>query len=320
VVRLRGRGRTVGLLTVFRSLERGPFSDEDVDTLMEVAARTGLALDNARLFAEQRDLAEELQRSLLTDPPEPDHLQIIVRYEAAAQTAQVGGDWYDAFLQEDGSTSVVIGDVVGHDTAAAAAMGQMRSLLRGIAVHSGDGPAEVLHGVDRVMQTLQVDTTATAVVVRLEQTPEERAAGLTRLRWSNAGHPPPMVVEADGRVTTLGDDDADLLLGLDTDTRREEQVVTLARDSTLLLYTDGLVERRDEPLEEGLARLGRTLADLARQDLTLDRLCDVLLRRMLPDRREDDVALVAVRLHPEDGPRPPEAGPTKLPPTVGDRD
>src|SRR5215218_8951666 len=100
---------------------------------------------------------------MLTLPPQPDGLRVPARYEAAAMTAQVGGDWYDAFVQPSGATVVVVGDVVGHDTAAAAAMGQVRSMLRGIAVHSGEGPAAVLRGVDRVMETLQVDTTATAV-------------------------------------------------------------------------------------------------------------------------------------------------------------
>ena len=129
-----------------RRRARPAFSREARDTLVDVADRAGLALDNARLYAEQRALAEGLQRSLMTAPPEPDHLQVVVRYEPAAETAQVGGDWYDAFLQQDGATVMVIGDVVGHDTAAAAAMGQVRGLLRGIAVHSGGGPAAVLAG------------------------------------------------------------------------------------------------------------------------------------------------------------------------------
>jgi serine phosphatase RsbU (regulator of sigma subunit) len=299
VVQLRGRDRTVGLLSLFRGPTGGAFSREDLQTLDEIAARAGLALDNARLFAEQRDLAEGLQRSLLTPPPEQPHLQVAVRYEPAAQAAQVGGDWYDSFLQREGSTVVVIGDVVGHDTAAAAAMGQVRSLLRGIAVHSGEGPAAVLRGVDEAMQTLQVDTTATAVIARLEQSPGERQRGATRLRWSNAGHPPPVVVGPDGSCTTLSAGESDLLLGLDPATPRAEGEVTLERGSTLLLYTDGLVERRGQSLDEGLARLSEELAELTGQDLSLEALCDQLLRRLLPERPEDDVALVAVRLQRE---------------------
>ena len=304
VVSLRGRDRVVGLLTVLRDSARGGFSGEDLDTLAQVAGRAGLAVDNARLFAEQRDLAEGLQRSLLTAPPQPDHLEIVVRYEAAAETAQVGGDWYDAFVQDAGATMLVIGDVVGHDTAAAAAMGQVRNLLRGISAFSGPGPGDVLRGVDRALDTLGVDTTATAVLARLEQTPEEVEEGVTRLRWSNAGHPPPAVLAPDGTVDLLLTDDPDLLLGLDPDVRRGEQQVVLRRGSTVLLFTDGLVERRGEDLDVGLERLRRELASLAVGDPPLDELCDRLLARMVPSVREDDIALVAVRLHEQDGPPP----------------
>ncbi len=303
VVPLRGRDRVVGLLTVFGDAARSGFDEDDLDTLAEVATRAGLAVDNARLFAEQRDLAEGLQRSLLTPPPQPDDLQIVVRYEAAAMTAQVGGDWYDAFLQPEGETVVVIGDMVGHDTAAAAAMGQVRSMLRGIAVHSGAGPADVLHGVDRALDTLGVETTATAVVARLEQTPDELDEQVTRVRWSNAGHPPPVVINPDGSVRVLDGEDPDLLLGLDSRTERVEHVLTVDRGATLLLYTDGLVERRGEDLETGMERLCAELERLVAASPDLDRLCDRLLARMVPSRREDDIALVAVRLHPQDDSR-----------------
>ena len=143
---LRARGRTLGLLTALpRAGQRRP-GDEDLATAQDVADRAGLALDNARLFAAQQQLAEGLQRSLLTEPPQPDHGEIAVRYLPAAEAAQVGGDWYDAFLQPGGATMLVIGDVVGHDTEAAAAMGQLRGLLRGIATYSDAGPGRVLRG------------------------------------------------------------------------------------------------------------------------------------------------------------------------------
>ena len=312
-VPLRGRDRTVGLLSVFRDPPRGPFTEEDLDLLGEVAARAGLALDNARLYAEQRDVAEVLQRSMMTAPPEPDQLEVAVRYVSAAEAAQVGGDWYDAFQQEPGVTMVAIGDVVGHDTEAAAAMSQVRSLLRAIAAHTGDGPADVLRGVDRAMVRLELDTTATAVVARFEQTEEEREARVTRVRWSNAGHPPPMIVvtpeagagdERDWRlgerpdeaIDALWSDRYDLLLGLDPETPRTETVVTLRADATVWLYTDGLVERRGQSLDEGLAKLRTVLDELAREGLDLEEACEELLRRMVPERPEDDVALVAVRL------------------------
>ncbi|CAA9366134.1 MAG: Uncharacterized, RsbU-domain-containing protein [uncultured Nocardioidaceae bacterium] len=293
---LRGRGRIVGLLTACRGVERAPFTPTDLDLIGEVATRAGLALDNARLFEQQRDLAEGLQRALLTEPPQPENVDVAVRYEPAAQVAQVGGDWYDSFLQRDGATVIVIGDVVGHDTAAAAAMGQVRSLLRAIGVHTGDGPADVLRGVDRAMETLGTDTTATAVVARLEQTQDERSRALTRLRWSNAGHPPPMVINPDGDVVELSAVESDLLLGLDPDARRVESVVTLDHGATVLLYTDGLVERRDQSLDVGLRLLRDTLQRLAPMDVPLDRLCALVIQEMLPERPDDDVALVAVRL------------------------
>jgi serine phosphatase RsbU (regulator of sigma subunit) len=287
----------------------------DRDLLMQVADRAAIALDNARLFHAERRIAAGLQRSLLTEPPQPDHCEIVVRYEPAAAAAQVGGDWYDAFLQADGSTVLVIGDVVGHDVKAAAAMGQLRSLLRGIAATTGDGPARVLSRLDAAMQLLQVETTATAIVARLEQTPDELDAGVSRLRWSNAGHPPPLVIQPDGSVAVLGltsgsDDllagvNADVLLGLDASTPRTESEVALLRGSTVLLFTDGLVERRDQPVDAGLVRLRNVLAGVA--DRPLDELCDAVLATMLDAEPEDDVAIAAVRLHPQDRPRPPDA-------------
>ena len=314
VLPLSGRGRITGLISLFRGSGKAPFSDDDLDTAREVAARAGLALDNARLYAEQVRLAGDLQRSLLTAPPEPDHVQIVVRYEPAAETAQVGGDWYDAFLQPGGTTVLVIGDVVGHDSAATAAMGQLRGLLRGIVYSSGAGPAGALRGLDAAMQGLQVGTFATAVVARLEQTDEDRERGVSRVRWSNAGHPPPMVITAEGHVSALADGTADLLLGIDPGTERHEAEVLLEHGATLLLYTDGLVERRGQNLDEGLARLQSLLEELGPRPL--DELCDELLTRLLPARSEDDVALVAVRLHPQDRPRPPEAGPKVVPPDI----
>ncbi|WP_244928132.1 SpoIIE family protein phosphatase [Nocardioides sp. W7] len=301
VVPLRGRADTVGLLTVFRGPERETFTTDDLDTLTEVAARAGSALDNARAFSQQQDLAEGLQRSLLTAPPDPAGLQLEVRYEPAAAAAQVGGDWYDAFLQPDGGTSLVIGDVVGHDTAAAAAMGQVRGLLRGIAVTTGDGPADVLRRVDEAMEILQVDTTATAVVARLEQTADERARGVTRLCWSNAGHPPPLVAfpgsePGSVEVLTLWAETSELLLGLDPATERTESVVTLPRGATVLLYTDGLVERRGQSLDEGIDAMRALLAELVRAGVGLEELCDGLIRGLLPESPDDDVALVAVRV------------------------
>jgi PAS domain S-box-containing protein len=313
VLPLRGRGRMLGLLTLY-SRDHTFGREDDLSTAQDIADRAGLALDNARLYRAQQQLAEGLQRSLLTDPPEPDHAEIVVRYVPAAEAARVGGDWYDAFLQPGGATMLVIGDVVGHDTEAAAAMGQLRGLLRGIATYSDAAPAEVLRGLDASMTTLQMRALATAAVARFEQTPEELERGITRMRWANAGHLPPLVINPDGTVAELASWTGDLLLGVDAGTVRRESVVTLDRGTTVLLYTDGLIERRDADLDSGMVRLREAVMELAH--LPLQDLLDTLLERLVDGHPEDDVALVAVRLHRQDAPRPDEAGPNVVPPDV----
>jgi PAS domain S-box-containing protein len=291
------RGRTLGALSLYRSAGRPAADEDDVAAAQEVAARVALALDNARLYEQQRRLAEGLQRSLLSAPPAPDAAEIVVRYRPAVEVAEVGGDWYDAFVQPSGTTMLVIGDVVGHDTEAAAAMGQLRGLLRGIAYRDGVGPAQVLSDLDAAVRGLGMHTMATAAVARVEQTPEQRDAGLTTLRWSNAGHPPPLVLHTDGRVEELAAERPDLMLGVDPAAPRAESVLTVRRGATLLLYTDGLVEGRDLPLDEGIGRLRDALAELG--DQPLDRLCDAVIERLRPERLQDDIALVAIRLHPQ---------------------
>ncbi|MGY2081664.1 SpoIIE family protein phosphatase [Modestobacter sp. SYSU DS0657] len=251
------------------------------------------------LYARSRRVARvalTLQRSLLSEPPDPDHLDIAVRYEPAARESQVGGDWYDVFQQPDGATMLVIGDVVGHDTEAAARMGQLRGLLRGIAFDSEGGPAVVLSRLDRAIEGLQLGTMASVLVARLEQTPQERADGLTRLRWSNAGHLPPVVQHPDDSVQVLDGPRAELLLGVSADAPRREHVTTVARGSTVLLYTDGLVERRDQVFDEGVERLRTELTTLGGRPV--DEIADTLLARLLPSEgAEDDVALITVRLN-----------------------
>jgi GAF domain-containing protein len=290
---LRGREHTVGTLTVLLESRVEP-SAQALATAHDVGDRVGLALDNVRLFSQQRQLAEVLQRSLLTAPFEPRSADVAVRYLPAAEVARVGGDWYDAFLQPSGATMLVIGDVVGHDTEAAAAMGQLRALLRGIAVYSDQGPAEVLRGLDAAIDQLQVATFATAGIARFEQTPEEALRGVTRMRWSSAGHPPPVVVHPDGSLAPLTPWAGELMLGVDTAAARTDTVTPLTVGSTVLLFTDGLVERRDADLDSGTARLRAALAELAH--LPLEELCDELVERLVHGRPEDDVALVALRL------------------------
>src|SRR3954454_5572506 len=184
VLPLPALDRTVGVLTLYHDAGRvvGP---QDVETAREVAAAAGRAIDRVHRQSQQAPLAEAPQRSLLPETPGLPHAEFVVRYVPAAEAARVGGDWYDAFLQRDGTPVVVIGDVVGHDTAAAASMGQLRGLLRGIAHHSGAGPAEVLRGLDEAIASMHRDALASAAVARFEGLPG--TDGSTLMRWANAG-------------------------------------------------------------------------------------------------------------------------------------
>ena len=169
-------------------------------------------------------------------------------------------------------------------------------------------------GLDRSSAGLDLDTIATALIARLEQDDPEVATAETRVRWSSAGHPPPVVMDAEGTVTVLDCAEPELLLGVEPDRPRTDRVAAIPRGGTLLLYTDGLVERRDRDLDAGISELCRVFGSLSQ--LPLQQLCDRLLERMyLPDT-EDDVALLAVRLHPQDEPRPAEAGPQRVPPGI----
>jgi sigma-B regulation protein RsbU (phosphoserine phosphatase) len=236
-------------------------------------------------------VAEVLQRSLLGDPPQPAHLETAVRYRPATRHAEVGGDWYDAFPVPDGSTMLVIGDVAGHDAPAAAAMAQTRAMLRAIAQSVVGSPAAVLGALDTVFANLEMTTLVTAVVATID----DRAVGDSRmvtLCWSNAGHPAPVLVRADG-TTVLLERPPDRLLGVSPDAERHDHSVPLHPGDTVLFYTDGLVEWRDLLLDEGTARVVSELGRIGRDPL--DRLCDELLADS-GRPGDDDVALLAVRV------------------------
>jgi serine phosphatase RsbU (regulator of sigma subunit) len=146
------------------------------------------------------------------------------------------------------------------------------------------------------------------VLARIERIPDEPVTGARQLRWSNAGHPPPLLPSGASSSRLLDDGPTNLMLGIDPDIERTESTVELPVEHTLLLFTDGLIERRGASLDEGPVALREALTDLG--TATLDELCDSLLTRLVGDT-EDDVALVAVRGFPEDRPRPPQAGPNR---------
>lgn len=280
-------------------------------------------LDYLRAHAELSEMRESrvreasitLQHSLLTPPPEPDHLQIVVRYQPAGDDLEIGGDWYDAFVSKDGATTIVVGDVTGHDHKAAAMMGQLRGLIRTTAYITDEPPAAVLTEADGAIQGLGLGegATATAIVARIEQTVADQANGTRTVRWTNAGHPYPLIIRADGEVEVL-DRGNDLMLGVRPDVGRTDHTVELENNDTLFLYTDGLIERRRVPLTESLTRLTDTLRGC--HELTLDELSDHVLAVLAPGAEADDVALVLLRTFPEDAPRPAEAGPRTLTPGI----
>jgi serine phosphatase RsbU (regulator of sigma subunit) len=213
----------------------------------------------------------------------------------------IGGDWYDAFQQPDGDTVLVIGDVMGHDIEAAAAMGQVKTLVRGIAFDRLEEPAGVLRRVDHALVGLAIPTMATALACRIELAPEERGSGLRLLRWATAGHPDPLLLQPDGTVVDLVAP-VGPPLGVGWLGPRVDGLAAMPDGSTLLLFTDGLFERRGVPLDDGREQV----RDLLRRSggLPLDELCDLLLAEMLGDGVEDDVAVLAVRAHPMDADRP----------------
>jgi serine phosphatase RsbU (regulator of sigma subunit) len=310
---LVARGEVFGALTLVNGPDRGALTAAELRTAEIASRRAALALDNARLATANQQVAERLQLSLLSPPVQPDHLELAVRYRPATRGVSIGGDWYDAFLQPDGDTVLVIGDVMGHDIEAAAAMGQVKTLVRGIAYDRVDEPAEVLRRVDHALVGLAVPAMATALVCRVEQDDVERAAGVRRLRWSSAGHPDAMLLLADGTVIDLAAP-VGPPLGIGWLGRRVDGLATLPEGSTLLLFTDGLFERRGVPLDEGRAQVREILSRSA--DQRLEMLCDRLLAEMLGEGVEDDVAVLAVRAHPVHVARPLEAGPEVLPPAL----
>jgi serine phosphatase RsbU (regulator of sigma subunit) len=261
------------------------------DFLRLLAGALTQALESVRIREAEKVWYQELQRSLLARPTSYPGVQIAARYQPAAEIAQVGGDWYDAFRAPDGSLAIVVGDVAGHDERAAASMGQIRNMLRGVAHTRQGDPSTVLSLLDSAIDGVELPGVATAVLGELAPAGPD---GTMHLRWSNAGHPPPVLLEPTGAARLL-ETEPDLLLGLEVGTDRHDHHLDLLPGSMLVIYTDGLVERRGERLERGLAWLVGQVQ--GRADLDADGLSDHLLDQ-LQGRSEDDVALLVVRITP----------------------
>ena len=259
VLPLTADGHTVGVLTLYLDAGRG-LSEADLETAREVAAEAGRAVARVHRQSQQAQLAEVLQRSLLTEPPALGEAQIVARYLPAAEAARVGGDWYDAFPQRDGRAVLVIGDVVGHDTVAAAAMGQLRACC---------AASPTTAGPDRLTSCAawtRPSRTCTPTPSPPRRSPGSNRRAPTTVQLSALGQRRPSA--ADHRRARRAFDGARrprrrLMLGVDCTARRPESVVDVPAGSTVLLYTDGLIERRGSSIDEGIDRLVLHLRELA---------------------------------------------------------
>jgi GAF domain-containing protein len=291
-VPLAGRGEPLGVLTFANTTRSGRrYGADDLELISDIGSRASVAIDNARLYTTEHMRATSLQRSLLPEVPDIEALDVCAVYLPGRKDADVGGDWYDVFELPDGGISLTIGDVMGHDITAAAAMGQLRSVVR-VCAWQGAGPARVLSELDQLVDHFHQADLATVVHGTLTLEPD----GSGRLVVANAGHPPPLLVGADGARYLEGMPSP--LIGAVDNPQRDEQTTALTPGWTLILYTDGLVESVDLPLGEGLARLSQLAATTA--GLGASEVCSVIGSTI--GESDDDIALLVVR---SAGDRPP---------------
>ena len=255
--------------------------------LVETVARRRDAA--VALYEVEHHVAESLQRALLPRLPTLPGLELAARYLASGAGQQVGGDWFDAFPVAGGRCGLVVGDVIGHDVAAASAMAQIRALLRGYAV-DGESPAAVLARLDRVIDELQLTQLVTVFYGLLDPPATD---GSRRLVYSNAGHVPPVLRRPDGTAESLGGG-ASVVMGAPVTADYVESETDLPLGSTLALFTDGLVEVPGGSLTDGLDRVAHTVATLG--DGAPDALCDGLLEDLSLRTLRDDIALLVVRV------------------------
>lgn len=262
---------------------------QDITAQREAEDALAVARADAEVSAREHEIADELQRSLLPHPRfSLDHLDVATYYRAGVEGTQVGGDWYDVIELGGGRTALVIGDVMGRGVQAAAVMGQLRSAVRAYA-RLDLPPADLLEYLDGIVRDLGEDQIVTCLYAVFDP------ADLT-LRFANAGHLPPLVVTpGEGSRLLSGEEEPPLGIG---PYNLHEQCVQLRPGSTVVLYTDGLVERRGEDLEEGLHALTRVSVPT---DGSLDDAPERLVHDRLPEGPDDDVAILIARV---DAPEP----------------
>ncbi|WP_369244141.1 SpoIIE family protein phosphatase [Streptomyces sp. R41] len=277
--------RLLGTLSMVRVGPSPAFTREDAVVAQELAARAARALDRAFRYAREHAMALELQRALLTEPTVPHpNLETAFRYLPADDTTVVGGDWFDSLALSRDRNLLVIGDVMGHGVEAAVAMSHYRSMLRALA-DTGLRPHEMLHHADRMVADAGFERVATCLLAL----GDPRA---NTVSYSNAGHLPPVRITPQGHIEIVP-----LPVGppLGTGFGVYETVTRPGvPGGTLLLYTDGLVERRDEDIDDSLRRLTRLR--LSPRD-SLEKIVDDVLAQLMSGPAEDDVAVLAARVH-----------------------
>lgn len=282
---LPGSKDSLGLLAATPRREPGNgFSGRDMTILEVVARRVGIAVENVQLYAREHQLAETLQLAMLPQQADIAGLDVWTYYSPNSNHAQVGGDWYDILQINPELAGIVIGDVVGHDVEAAAIMGQLRSVVRSYAYEVGS-PAPVLDRVDQLLRGMRIPRAASMVYSTMRSTPSGWL-----YEYSRAGHLPPLLVR-DGQATQLTDG-AGSLLGFGVRARTSGQIELRPGDA-LVLYTDGLIERRDRALRAGLETLMRVASRIRVSDAA--GIGEELIAN-LGEAPEDDVAVVVVRI------------------------
>ncbi|MFR9674395.1 SpoIIE family protein phosphatase [Streptomyces sp. TR06-5] len=288
---LRGRRRVIGAAVFLRRASRPAFEPDDLLIAAQLATHTALGVDKAVLYGREAYIADELQRTMLPDElPQPTGCTLASRYLPAAETARVGGDWYDAIPLPGSRVALVVGDVMGHSMTSAAIMGQLRTTAQTLA-QLDLPPQEVLHHLDEQAQRLGSDRMATCLYAVYDPVAH-------RIMVANAGHPPPVLLHRGGGAEVLRIP-AGAPIGVGG---VDFEVVELdaPAGATLLLYTDGLVESRQRDVWTGIEFLRERLAETARLTRPgtappLEPLCDEVLDILGPGDRDDDIALLAAR-------------------------
>jgi CheY-like chemotaxis protein/anti-sigma regulatory factor (Ser/Thr protein kinase) len=281
---LAAGGSSLGAIFACSKLA-GRFAGNETVLLGLCAERAAIAVEHARSYDRERGLVELLQRHLLPDRlPGIPGIELAARYRPSERVARVGGDWYDAVVLPDGCVGIVIGDVVGHGVAAAAVMSELRSALRAYVLADTLSPGKAVASLNTLAAQTHREMVATLLYMVID--PEAGEA-----RFASAGHPPPLLIDAEGRAEYLEHPYAPPL-GVAMHSEYKDTVAAFTPGATILLYTDGVVERRGEALDAGLARLHEAALDGPR---ALDALCSKLLRLALNGSAPDDAALLAVR-------------------------